>query len=61
MNKIPHYLNKYFETTSYILIYPMQAGVMDKNEMNLKNATFMEPIEMLDDIRKNIANIFKRK
>jgi len=61
MNKIPHYLNRYFETTSYILIFPMQAGVMDKSQMNLKNATFIEPMEMLEDIRKNISNIFKRK
>src|SRR5690554_519510 len=61
MNKIPHYLNKYFETTSYILIYPMQAGVTDTSQIDLKNPTFMQPIEMLDDIRKNIANIFKRK
>lgn len=61
MTRVPHYLNKYFKTTSYILIYPIQAGVTDKSQIDLKNPTFIEPIEMLDDIRKNIANIFKRK
>jgi Kef-type K+ transport system membrane component KefB/nucleotide-binding universal stress UspA family protein len=61
MNKIPSYLNKYFKDTSYILIYPMQAGVADTSQIDLKNPTFMEPLEKLDEIGKTIAKIFKRK
>lgn len=61
MGKIPDYLNKYFENTSYILIYPMQSGVSDSTEIDLKNPTFIEPLEKLDEIRKNIAKIFKQK
>ncbi len=61
MTKIPLYLNKYFKNTSYILIYPMQAGVIDTSKIDLKNPTFMEPLEKLDEIGKTIAKLFKRK
>ncbi len=61
MTKIPSYLNKYFKDTSYILIYPMQAGVIDTSKIDLKNPTFIEPLEKLDEIGKTIAKIFRRK
>jgi len=61
MTKIPAYLNRYFKDTSYILIYPMQAGVADSSQIELNNATFIEPLEKLDEIGKTIAKIFKRK
>lgn len=61
MTRIPSYLNKYFVATSYILVYPMQAGVMDTSQLDLKNPTFVEPFETLDEIGKTIAKIFKRK
>jgi len=61
MAKIPTYLNKYFRDTSYILIYPMQAGVTDNSQIDLKNPTFMEPMEKLDEIGKTIGKIFRRK
>lgn len=61
MSKIPTFLNKYFKETSYILIYPMQAGVTDSSQIDLKNPTFIEPLEKLDEIRKTIGNIFRRK
>ena len=61
MTKIPMYLNKYFKDTSYILIFPMQAGVTDKSHIDLKNPTILEPLEKLDEIGKTIAKIFRRK
>ena len=61
MTKIPSYLNNYFKDTSYILIYPMQMGVTDTSKIDLKNPTFIEPLEKLDEIGKTIAKIFKRK
>ena len=61
MTKIPNYLNKYFKDHSYILIYPMQIGVTDSNEIDLKNPTFIEPLEKLDEIGKTIAKIFRKK
>jgi len=61
MIKIPNYLNKYFINNSYILIFPMQTGVSDTSQIDLKNPTFIEPLEKLDEIGKTIAKIFKRK
>jgi Kef-type K+ transport system membrane component KefB len=61
MVKIPAYLNKYFKNMSYILIYPMQAGVTDSSQIDLKNPTIIEPLEKLDEIGKTIAKIFRRK
>lgn len=61
MTKIPSYLNKYFKDTSYILIYPMQTGIADTSQVDLANATFIEPLEKLDEIGKTIAKLFKRK
>jgi Kef-type K+ transport system membrane component KefB/nucleotide-binding universal stress UspA family protein len=61
MTKIPSYLNKYFKDTSYILIYPMQAGVTDTSQIDLKNPAFIEPLEKLDEIGKTISKIFRRK
>lgn len=61
MTKIPSYLNKYFKDTSYILIYPMQVGVADTSQIDLKNPTFIEPLEKLDEIGRTIAKIFRRK
>lgn len=61
MRKIPKYLNKYFEDTSYILIYPVQEGVAETSQIDLKNPTFIEPMNQLDGIGKRIARIFRRK
>ncbi len=61
MPKISSYLNKYFKDTSYILIFPMQAGVTDSSQIDFKNPTFIEPLEKLDEIGKTIVKIFRRK
>ena len=61
MEKIPSYLNKYFHDHSFILIYPMQIGVTDLTKIDLKDPTFLEPIEKIDEIGKTIAKIFRRK
>ncbi len=61
MNKVPDYLNKYFQKNSFILIYPMQIGVADSSKIDLKNPTVLEPIEKLDEIGKTIAKMFGRR
>jgi len=61
MNNIPSYLNKYFQANSFILVYPMQQGVMDNEEIDLNNPSLIEPIEKLDEIGKNILKLFRRK
>jgi Kef-type K+ transport system membrane component KefB/nucleotide-binding universal stress UspA family protein len=60
MARIPNYLNKYFNANSFILVYPLQAGVDDSDITNLNNASLLEPLERLDEIGKTIFSIFKR-
>ncbi len=60
MNKIPSYLNKYFNQNNFILIYPIQYDYESIKNMNLKNPSMIEPIERLDDIGKTIVGIFKK-
>lgn len=61
MSNIPTYLNKYFQSNSFILVYPMQLGVVDNEEIDLNNPSMIEPIEKLDEIGKNILKLFRRK
>jgi Kef-type K+ transport system membrane component KefB len=61
MTKIPYYLNTYFKESSFILIYPIQMGVTDGSKINLKDPTMTESIEKLDEIRKTITKIFRKK
>ena len=58
---MPSFLNKYFQTTNYILVYPMQAGVGEGSISELRNPTVLEPLEKLGDIGKSIAAIFGKK
>ena len=60
MSKIPSYLNTYFKKTSFILIYPMQSGIINSSKIDFKNPTFIEPLEKLDEIGKTIAKLFKK-
>lgn len=61
MAQVPAYLNGVFKAHSFILIYPMQAGVSDLAYINLKNPSIHEPIERLDEIGRTIARLFKRR
>lgn len=61
MLNIPIYLNKYFTANSFLLIYPMQSGGLDDETNEYLNPSMMEPFEKLDDIRKEIFKLFKRK
>jgi Kef-type K+ transport system membrane component KefB len=61
MSNIPTFLNKYFQGNSFILIYPMQQGVANNEEIDLNNPSLIEPIEKLDEIGKNIMKLFRRK
>jgi Kef-type K+ transport system membrane component KefB len=61
MEKIPNYLDKYFVRNNFMLVFPIQAGVDEILNFELRNASVLEPLEKLDDLGKTIANIFKRK
>ncbi|HSI70143.1 MAG TPA: cation:proton antiporter [Gillisia sp.] len=61
MKNIPDYLNNYFRSNSFILVFPIQAGVADTRGIDLTNPSLMEPIERLDEIGKTIAGLFRKK
>lgn len=61
MAQVPTYLNGVFKAHSFILVYPMQAGVSDLAYINLKNPSIHEPIERLDEIGRTIARLFRRR
>lgn len=61
MPKIPSYLNTYFKSNSFIIIYPKQMGISDLSTLNLKDTSPIEPMEKLDEIGKTLVNIFKKK
>ncbi len=58
MANVPDYLNKYFRKNSFIIIYPIQVGIMDITKYNRRNPSLLEPI---DEIGKTISRLFKRK
>ncbi|GAB4267267.1 MAG: cation:proton antiporter [Candidatus Rifleibacteriota bacterium] len=64
MEKIPRYLNKYFQNNNFILIYPMQLGVAGGEEFDLWNPSFLEPLmdnfSRLDDLGKTIVKLFSK-
>lgn len=61
MSMIPEYLNKYFRSNSFILVYPLQLGVIDNQTIDFNNPSLKEPLEKLDEIGKTIAKLFRRK
>lgn len=61
MSRIPYYLNKYFEWNNFILIYPIQSGVYEDSDVNLKDPSVTEPLEKLDEIGRTIARILRGK
>ncbi len=65
MTAIPGYMNKYFDKNNVVLIYPLQSGMEGSGRLDLKNPgaldTFTENLERLDDVRKMLGKLFKRK
>ncbi len=61
MSNIPRYLNRYFQSNSFILIFPVQLDVTGAHTYNLNNPSMLEPIEKLDEIGRTIARLFKKK
>lgn len=61
MQRIPVYLRKYFEIQTYIIIYPMQAGLIANENDTMINPSLLEPIEKLDEMGKTLAKLFRRK
>lgn len=58
MKNVPAYLNKNFRDNSFILIYPIQVGIIDTTPYNRRNPSLLEP---MDEIGRTISRLFKRK
>ena len=59
MEELPIYINDHFKDNSFILIFPIQNGMMETDAMDLTNPTVVGSIEKLDEIGRNIARLFK--
>jgi len=61
MTKIPMYLNKYFSSNNFVLVFPAQSISIHEEKVDLTNSSLIETIEKVDIIGKTIANIFRKK
>ncbi len=64
MEKIPHYLNKYFVNNNFMLVYPMQIGFAHSNEFDMTSPTFLEPLmdnfSRLDELGRTVVKLFRK-
>ncbi|MFO8148424.1 MAG: cation:proton antiporter [Bacteroidota bacterium] len=61
MTQVPVHLNKYFKNNSFILIYPIQDTFSEISTYDRRNPSILESMQSLDEIGKNITDLFKRK
>ena len=63
MAKIPVYLNKYFQDNGFILVYPMQSGVLDREMIDFVNPAVLHASQgtVVEDLERTIAKLFRRK
>lgn len=63
MTKIPVLLEKYFDKTSIILIYPIQTGINKEAYQSIINSSVWEPLknnlDVFDEVGEIIGKIFK--
>lgn len=58
MENVPSYLNRYFKENSFILVYPIQVGIMETTKYDRRNPSLLEPI---DEMGRTISRLFRRK
>jgi Kef-type K+ transport system membrane component KefB len=61
MNRLNKLLNDQFLHKSFMLLYPMQLGVLDDSQTDYKNTSLNNSIEKLDEIRKSVFKLFRKK
>ncbi|RKS55779.1 transporter (CPA2 family) [Gillisia mitskevichiae] len=61
MQNVSDYINNYFPSNSFILIYPKQLDVSEDILMGLNNPSLLPPIEKLDKVVTTIFNYFKQR
>ncbi|WP_420460997.1 cation:proton antiporter [Neolewinella sp.] len=60
MHKVPGYLNKYFQASSFLLIYPMQEGVGEAAEVGMRDATMLEPLLQINKFGRSLSGVLRR-
>jgi Kef-type K+ transport system membrane component KefB len=60
MARIPDYVNQYFNKNSFILLHPMQGGILDTRD-DLLNPTLLASVEKLGDVGKTLSEMIKEK
>lgn len=63
MKKIPKYLNKYYQSNNYILIYPMQAGFDQEIPSHAEAifTPFQTPAEHYANFKTTVSKLFGKK
>ncbi len=61
MDKVPLYLKDYFASNNYVLIFPMQLGVLSSENKQYINPSLSEPIVHLDELGKTVGRLFRKK
>lgn len=61
MYRLNKLLNDQFLHNSFMLLYPMQYGVLDDTQTDYKNTSLNDSIEKLDEIRKSVFKLFRKK
>ncbi|MBW3470009.1 cation:proton antiporter [Arthrospiribacter ruber] len=65
MNKLPKYLNKYFAKNNYILIYPMQFDIDQKEYSGFGGTLLINPIisgvNHVENFKEMVGKLFRKK
>ena len=60
MHKVPGYLNRYFQGTSFLLVYPIQDGVGEAAETDFRSVDMLEPLLHINKFGKSISGVLRR-
>ncbi len=61
MRRIPAYLNRYFQATNFILVYPIQSGTAVIEGVDSASSSVLNTVMDINDIGQTIARLFRRK
>lgn len=61
MNRIPGYINKYFASYDFLLIYPMQLITDEELNADLLNASLLTNLNKLEGLGKSISKSLKNR
>ena len=65
MAQIPLFINTYFSTQSFTLVFPMQSGVAEEVQFNATSPSMYEPLsgafDKGDDLLRIVSRLFRKK